>query len=79
MEISKQRYVRSFPFSTDYVEREGGGGYFGLNFRIVQPQQISDVHSALFFFREIDVNRVDGLLSTLDGLGTSINSLSNAT
>lgn len=28
---------------------------------------------------EIDVNRVDGLLSTLDGLGTSINSLPNAT
>lgn len=57
----------------------GGGGYFDLNFRIVQPLQTSDVQIALFFFRELDVNRVDGLLSTLDGLGTSINSLPNAT
>ena len=70
----------SDPFLFRLITLKGrGGGYFGLNFRIVQPLQISDVQSALFVFREIDVNRVDGLLSTLDGLGTSINSLPNAT
>ena len=70
-------FVPSF-FSDRFTLLRGEGGICVSNFTILQPLQMSDVQ-ILLFFREIDVNRVDGLLSTLDGLGTPVNTLPNAT